>query len=358
MKIAILAPYWNPPQFEGGVSRVIFELRKQWLAKGHTVAIFSPNTQPDAKSDIYKIPIPPLPLRSIWINVWLLLFKKLKGYDIIFPQSAAQALFIDRKRCLPFVHTLSDVEEKKPWRFWRHLIPWLEEMALKDIAGCLTLSDDTVAILCSRCGVPAERIHKIQNGVDYDTFLPSADAKAGSFTFFSAGRFIPRKRFAILIRAFALLVRNHPDTKLIVAGAGKLEESLKNLVEQLGLGQHVYFPGMLDQPSLLANYQKAHAFVLPSEAEGMPMVVLEAQSCALPVVIGDFLAAPEMVRHGKTGFIVKTDDPKEWAKYLNELVENAELCQEFGCQARADVIAACGWDSVAAKIETLFLELV
>ncbi len=358
MKIAILAPFWKPPKFEGGVSRVIFELRKEWLAAGHSVHIYSPQTQTDIAQGIYHIAIPRMPLYSVWINAYLILSGKLKSYDIIFPQSAAQALFLDKNRCVPFVHTLSNVEEKSPWRPWRYLIPWLEKKALRNITACLTLSDDTVEALCASCEVPAENIHKIQNGVDFYTFRPSIKGEKQPFTVFTAGRFIPRKRFELLIRAFALVVKHHSATRLIIAGGGKLEAQLKSLVVQLGLKQNVSFPGMLNQEQMLECYQRSQVFVLPSEAEGMPMVVLEAQACGLPVVIGNFSAAADIVQHGRTGFIAESNDPEEWAEYLDKLICSEILCEEFGIQARADVVTSFGWNSIAAQIEAVFQQFI
>lgn len=354
MKIAILAPYWNPPKFQGGVSRVIFELRKEWLAAGHSVHIFSPQARTDSNQGVYRVAIPRIPLRSLWINTCLALSRKLKSYDIIFPQSAVQALFVDKSRCVPFVHTLSNVEEKSNWRFWRFLIPLLEKKALRNVPACITLSDDTIEMLRNRYEVPVEKIHKIRNGVDYIIFHPSPDKKESSFTIFTAGRFIPRKRFDLLIKAFALVVKVHPNARLIVAGGGRLEVALKSLVTQLGIKQNVSFPGILNQEQILDCYQQSHVFVLPSEAEGMPMVVLEAQSCGLPVVVGNFSAAVDIVDHDKTGFIVGSDDPEEWAGYLEKLISNKILCKEFGTQARADIIASFGWDTIAVQIESIF----
>ena len=66
------------------------------------------------------------------------------------------------------------------------------------------------------------------------------------------------------------------------------------------------------------------------------------------------ILAADIVAHGKTGFIVRSDDPVEWAGYLEKLISNKILCKEFGLQARADIVASFGWESIAVQIESIF----
>ncbi|SEM04874.1 Glycosyltransferase involved in cell wall bisynthesis [Syntrophus gentianae] len=358
MKIAIFTSYWNPPNFRGGISRVIFELRKEWQKEGHTVDIYACDTIPDKEAGIFRIPIPPIPLRGLWMKLYLLLFSQLDKYDILFPQSAFQSLLLDKKRCIPFVHTLSNVEHLAPWHFWKYAIAPLEKYALRNIRGCFTLDDKTVEILRKEHHVPDSKILKIYNGVDYNVFCPGPQKKQQEFMVLSAGRFIPRKRFDLLIRAFAAFVDQYGDAKLVIAGDGELKEDLRELVHRLHIDERVFFPGMVDESAMLELYRSASIFVLPSISEGMPMVVLEAQACSLPVVLAGFESARELVMEGKTGYIVKEADPKVWAEIFGRFYNQPELVRSFGEASRKRIVDEFGWSAVANRIHNHFQNIL
>lgn len=354
MKIAIITSSWNPPCFRGGISRVIFELWKRWINYGHTVHVYAPDTLTDRAEGIFRIPVPHIPLRSVWVNACIALSARLKDYDIIFPQTGILALFMDKKKCIPFIHTLSRVEHMSPWRVWRRALAPLEKYSLKNLPLYITFPGDANQGLLTDYGIPATKILLVNNGVDYDTFRLADTPDCGEFVVLSAGRFIPRKRFDLLIRSFAHFAGSYKDARLIIAGDGDLDAHLKNLASKLGIASKVSFTGMVDESIMLKLYQSASVFVLPSIAEGMPMVALEAQSCGLPVIAGDFAFARDVVLDEKTGLIVKGDDPAKWAEALCRLHENTRLHRTLGITAREHVVESFGWDQVANRIMTRF----
>jgi len=350
LKIAILTGYWNPPHFCGGISRVIFELRKVWVKQGHTVHIYAPRTITDAKAGIFHIPIPPLPLRAVSTNLYIRLFVDLSDYDILFPQSLIQALFLNKAKCIPFVHTLSAVEHRIPWRFWRYTIPLIERYAAKNLRTCVVLSSDTGKRLCGQFGFQHASILQCNNGVNYRVFKPYRKRKSADFIVLTAGRFIPRKRFDLLIRAFAGFAKNRPNVKLIVAGEGLLKSKLQKLVKSLCVAHQVSFPGMVDTDGMIDLYRSASIFVFPSSVEGMPMAVLEAQSSALPVIVGDFETANELVVNNSTGVIIGSDDLGKWTKAIERLYEYPVLRHRIGEEARKQIVEHFGWEDVADKM--------
>ncbi len=358
MKIAIFAGYWNPPHFCGGISRVIFELRKVWISQGHTVHVYAPRTVTDAKTGVFQIPIPPLPLRSVFINLYLSFFVDLSDYDILFPQSLIQALFLDKAKCVPFVHTLSAVEHRIPWRFWRYAIPFIERCASQNVRSCVVLSGDTVSRLCGQFGFQQASILQCNNGVNCRVFNPCKTCKSMEFTVLTAGRFIPRKRFDLLIRAFAGFAKNRPSVKLVVAGEGPLKSKLQNLVKSLCIVHQVSFPGMVDSAAMVDLYRSASIFVFPSSVEGMPMVVLEAQSSGLPVIIGDFETANDLVINNRTGLIVRSDDPGKWTKAIESFYESPVLRHRIGDEARKWIVEHFGWEDVADKMMCHFEKVI
>lgn len=358
MKIAIIAGYWNPPNFRGGISRVIFQLRKEWEEMGHTVHIYALNTVPNKKNGIFRVPIPPVPLRAVWMNLYMLLFSPLDQYDILFPQSGLQALFFDKERCIPFIHTLYNVEHLVPWRFWKYAIGPLEEYALRNIKGCITSDTKTMNALINKYHASGSKILKIHNGVDYTSFGSMSQKRMNDFVILSVGRFIPRKRFELLIEAFALFAKLHVNAKLVIAGDGALKGKLHRLVNHLDITDKVRFPGMVDTLTLLELYQSASIFVLPSIAEGMPIVVLEAQACALPVVLGDFESAYDLVIEGETGYILSDVNPETWAQVFNRFYEQPDLIKTFGEASLNRIKKEYLWSAVAQKIIVHFQNIL
>jgi CDP-glycerol glycerophosphotransferase len=105
-------------------------------------------------------------------------------------------------------------------------------------------------------------------------------------TFVTAGRLSPEKNHARLIRAFDLVHRDNPNIRLVIMGGGPLREDLDSLVVDLGLVTSVKLPGPLANPyAVMAN---SDCFVLSSNYEGQPMVLLEAMVLGLPIVTTDF----------------------------------------------------------------------
>lgn len=355
MRIAILLPYWNPPHFHGGISRVIFELRKRWLAKGHTVHLYSANTTTNEEEGTFHVPVPRMPLRTVLVNCYLHFTKKLEPYDIVFPQSAIQCLFVDKKKCFPYIHTLSAIEDTQSWRLWRRLFPFIETVALKDIKKCLVLSDDSTKLLTQEHNIPREVIIKTINGVDPERYKPQQN-DTENVKIFTAGRFIDRKRISLLIKAIPLVLQHDQNIELSIAGTGPLAAKLKELTSQLSLENHVRFLGQLNQDKMLAEYQHSDIFVLPSASEGMPMVVLEAMACGLPIIISNFSSADELVINGKNGYILKNDSEEELSQLLTDIIRNQELRYAMGQASRECILKHFSWEYVSANIENMLIE--
>lgn len=154
-------------------------------------------------------------------------------------------------------------------------------------------------------------------------------------TILFVGRLVERKRPAHLIRSVADLVREGRDIRLVLVGDGPERAGLEALVRREGLSGRVAFTGWLGLLSdrMLAEYDRADIFCLPSYAEGLPLVVLEAMARGVAVVATAVNATPEVVRHGETGLLVPRDDVPALTKALRSLLSDARLwrsCVEGG----------------------------
>ncbi len=130
--------------------------------------------------------------------------------------------------------------------------------------------------------------------------------RPGVVTFVTAGRLSPEKNHARLIRAFDLVHREHPGTRLVILGNGPLAAELDALVVELGLVTAVTLAGHLDNP--YAVMARSDCFVLSSDYEGQPMVLLEAMVLGLPIVTTDFASVRGALPEGY-GLVVPMDVP-------------------------------------------------
>jgi glycosyltransferase involved in cell wall biosynthesis len=181
-----------------------------------------------------------------------------------------------------------------------------------------------------RSGFPADRVHHITNLVEpaanadrLPHELPSrdgTDVPADASLIFALGRFVSRKGFGDLLRAFALLPASIGGriVHLAIAGDGVLREDLETEADQLGIRQRVHFPGWLTDPD--PWFRAADLVVCPSRDEALGNVVLEAWSHARPLVCTRTAGPVELVTDGLDGILVAVGAPEELALTLQRLL--------------------------------------
>ncbi len=150
-------------------------------------------------------------------------------------------------------------------------------------------------------------------------------SSASERIFIAAGRLSPEKNFGRLIRAFARVHASQPDTRLVIVGGGPLRASLTDLAASFGLADRVHLIGQQANPySFLAA---ADCFVLSSDYEGQPMVLLEAAVLGLPIVTVDFPSVRDALPVGAATVVAQTDSALAdgMLAYLRGEVEPAEF---------------------------------
>ena len=145
-------------------------------------------------------------------------------------------------------------------------------------------------------------------------------------TFVYAGRLIPEKRVSLLIDAFAELAKRKPGVRLTIFGRGPEEGAIDAQIARLGLRDIVARPGFVPEADMEAAMASALALVQPSEREGYGMVVVEAASRAVPVVVvsAPDNAAVELVEDGENGFIAPDATPAALANAMAAVIEGGE----------------------------------
>lgn len=143
-----------------------------------------------------------------------------------------------------------------------------------------------------------------------------------------------RKGIFDVLSAFSSIVGNLPyPCRLIVAGDGK-EDKVKHIIEKNNLKNNVKLIGWIDEEEKIKLFEEAYLFVLPSYAEGFPLVLIEAMASGVPVVAGDIPPVRELISDGENGFLVEPGNKESLADVLEKVLMNEELCKKIGEEGR------------------------
>lgn len=200
-----------------------------------------------------------------------------------------------------------------------------------------------------------ESVSCIPNGVDLDRF--AADVERGRDVLF-LGRLAPKKRVSDLIRAFAHIESDYPESDLVIVGTGPEEEQLVDLARELGIADRVSFRGRISDEEVANSYATAGVFVLPSVWEGHPLTLLEAWASGAPVIASDVEGIEEFLDHEETGYLVPPKSPGELADALTYTLDNPDEAARWGRNARRLVESEYSWEGVAERTDELYRRLV
>jgi len=242
---------------------------------------------------------------------WLRKLKKNNKYSacISFLDSANVANILSRKKyCKTIVSVRNSLKKQASLPQYKYvvnpLVKCLYNMADKVVACSRGVERELVDIFKLR----ADKVCTIENGYDIQKLEHMANEPLDDEidrkirdkkVLVTVGRLAPQKGQWHLIRAFSKVIRQVPDAILLIIGTGELEEYLKGLVRDYGLGEQVIFVGYTDNPF---KYEKrADVFVMPSLYEGFPNALAEAVCLGLPCIATDFetgareLISPELI---------------------------------------------------------------
>jgi colanic acid/amylovoran biosynthesis glycosyltransferase len=203
-----------------------------------------------------------------------------------------------------------------------------------------------------------DKLHVIHVGIPIEQFSRSENTSRpkGIPTILFIGRLVPEKGHAVLLEAAALLAKRGHKFNVTLAGDGPERPTLERFAEQLGLASQVSFSGAVGQEEIHAMYSEASIFCLPSFAEGLPVVLMEAMAMELPVVSTWITGVPELVEDGRTGLLVAPGRADELADALERLLSDPARSHEMGSAAREKVIREFNTENSAEQVHALFTE--
>ncbi|MCB2105054.1 MAG: glycosyltransferase family 4 protein [Rhodobacteraceae bacterium] len=168
------------------------------------------------------------------------------------------------------------------------------------------------------------------------------------------GRMDPVKGVPVLLRAFGDVARDYPGARLDLVGDGPAMRDFTAMAQTTGVADRVRFLGYRNQDEVAAHLAEADMLVLPSFAEGVPVVLMEAMASRIPVIASRVAGVAELVEDGQSGFVLPPGDERSLATSLRTLFDAPERCREMGLAGRAKVEVEFDIRTEAARLAGQF----
>ena len=224
----------------------------------------------------------------------------------------------------------------------------------------ITITDEDYKLASKKFFCSAYRIHGV--GVDEQRYTTVDDEekkqlkiqmgfKAEQKVLLCVGELLPNKNQTMAIHMMKNVVKFYPDAQLLLAGNGAEKDNLENEIKRCGLQDNVQ---MLGYVTNLQDYQHiTDVSVSCSKREGLPLNIVEAMLSETPVVASYNRGHRELIKHGKTGFLVKVDDVASMSKYVLGLLGNDKVRRNIVTEAHKYAISY-GFENVKSELERIY----
>ena len=349
----------------GGIESVVDGLSRALLHAGHQVKVLTLNkvfatgeTMPE-QSTIDGIEVSRMrywgsrryPLAPQVLN-------HINGYDLIHVH--AVDFFVDFLAWSQFLHDRPIVLSTHGGIFHTKWLSALKSAyfrtvtrsSLKRVAAVLCVSDHDFELFSEV--VPRQKLHLMRNGVNVRPYL-TIDKRVKPGLLVGIGRAAENKGIDRLLQAVALLRNSHPEARLLWIGPDEADRvaSLKALARQLDIADRVEFTGPSDAEQLRSHLAQANAFVCSSSYEGYGLSTIEAMSSGTVPVVTRVGIHPNVIDHGRSGFLMEEDSVAIADALRQVLSLDAGELAAMGATAR-DAARKCSWQEVAASYIRLY----
>jgi len=196
------------------------------------------------------------------------------------------------------------------------------------------------AVICPTEAIKKELVKRrfnkklwvISYGIDREVFKPNGKLVKEKIILHS-GRLAFEKNVDVVLKAFKLVTEKIPDSRLVIAGDGPANKSLKELAKDLGIARKVTWLGMVPRNKLPQIYRQAQVFVTASTMETLGLVVLEALACGVPVVGVNKYALRDLILEDENGLIAEPGKPKALAAAMIKVLKDERLREKLSAGA-------------------------
>ena len=253
-----------------------------------------------------------------------------EGIDIVHSHGKGAGLYgrlAARRAGVPAIHTFHGIHARYPVGGARAYL--MLERGLARITEAIVHVSESQALEAAALGLaPAGRTHVIVNGIDARCVAAAAMTRAAAretlrlepdaLVLGTVARFDPVKALDSLLRAFALASAPHPAARLVIVGDGPEAPRLRALAVTLGIEARVRMSGFITDASRLLP--ALDLYVSASRKEGLPLALLEAMACALPVAATRVPGHVDVVEEGVTGLLAAPDDHRDLGRAMHDLL--------------------------------------
>jgi glycosyltransferase involved in cell wall biosynthesis len=241
-----------------------------------------------------------------------------------------------------FLQSIQTTQRHPRWHWW-------VQRVAQHRADRVIVPSPSVADVAHRwAGVPDAKIAIVHNGIDIPDAPPAAPSPQLPHRVVFLGRLDPVKRLPDLLAA---MPRLRGFARLDIYGEGSQRPLLERRIETLGLRESVTLHGAVNHPA--EALRGAELLVLPSEAEGFGMVLIEAMVAGVPIVATDAPGIRDVVRDGVTGLLVPVGAPAAMAAGIRNVLEDQNLRHSMIAAAWADVQKRFTWHAAIAQYRRL-----
>lgn len=390
MRICMFTDSFLP--YLSGVTFVVINQGNELVHRGHDLAVFRPRPKVwrrsfprpdelDSRIDICEVPVA-LPTRKrpdlrIALPTFLSSLRKVRRFrpDLVHVHTewgcGWEGLLAARTLKIPVVGTFHTFFAD-PGYLKQFCIPNFRATRAAMWRFSVTFYNRCDAVICpshetARVLGTKKLRHEpvvISNGIKPPDMKPQSHVDAlrtqygvtGAPVFLYLGRVSVEKSMDVLMRAFRTVLDACPQAQLVVVGAGPSDRVVADLTRELGMGDSVLCTGMIDHDKLIAeNYPRlGDVFVTASKTENQPLSLMEAMSFDLPLVAANARGNPELVDHGRNGFLFEPDNAEQMAEQMLLFAKDHPATARRMGAASGEIIREHYVPNVVTRLEDLY----
>lgn len=379
MKIIQFAPYFIP--YVGGQENYILNLSTHLISNNNHVSIFTANYPKCSAKEIIegisvsRYPCFARPLRNPIVPRMLSPDEDIREYDIIHTHNehsfaAIAAAYVSKKKSVPLVVTCHG-----QLRFGNPIYDVIERLYARSMgrsiferaAAVVALSSSDKDYISS-FGIDRDKIAVIPNAINSDKLdqfhyssdelqsFKEANKLSDRWIVLFVGQIIQRKGVSYLLKSIPILLQKFKENVTFVfIGAGDCLAENLSLTRDLGIENNVLFTGPVSTSDLIAFYQIADLFVLPSLSEGLPTSILEAMYFSLPVISTDIPGTRD--HFYDFALLVPPKDEHALADAIYTLLVDEDLAKRLSKMGKTLVTSRYTWDRVTREHEILYSKI-
>ncbi len=249
------------------------------------------------------------------------------------------------------------------YRYKERLRLFADKITNKFSTHIIAVCSSTKDFLIKHEHIAPEKINIVINGVDAERFYPQPEKRQNALEKWNlpdskiiiagVGRLRYQKNFHLFLKVAAQVLKQTKNVHFVIAGDGPDEHDLKQLARKLHISHHVSFLGFVDDVTTL--YPGVDVFLLTSRFEGTPMTVLEAMACKIPIVAPAIDGIAEMLEDNNTAFLFPHSNNGQIVTKLLTLIQNPQLAKDVAENAWKKVQSQYSATSMTKQVESIYL---